>query len=84
MFAGTRGFTNRVCRVRPYPLAFREKGLVLFRKLGLLPGGSIVCAAGVAIGKVNNLQIRERDDLYLIDREKGYRMLRITRSTPER
>jgi len=70
---GLRGFTNRVSRVTPDPLASCKKGLVVFCKLRLLSRSSIMCAAGVTVGKINDSEIREGNDLHAIDRSERYR-----------
>jgi hypothetical protein len=64
---GLRGFIDRVSRICPYPFTFLEKGVMFFYESCLLPCSSIMRAAGVAIGEVNNLQIRERNDLHAIN-----------------
>lgn len=54
-----RGFTDRVSRVCPYPLAFCKKGVMFFCKPCLFPCSGVVCTTSVTIGKINDLQIRE-------------------------
>jgi len=56
---GQDGFTDWVGGICPYPFTPREEGIVFFCKLCLLPCSCIMCATSVAIGEVNDLQVRE-------------------------
>lgn len=70
-----REFTNRIGGVSPNPLTLGEKGFVVFCESCLLPCSGVVRAASVAVGKVDDSEIWEGNNLCTIDRSDRYNHL---------